>query len=109
LHAGSSEVGTHARHHPAKRETKLRKSFADPDFFCSDLGFFCSEEDQKTRNIISRQICHVTGMHSHQLLDSFGRTIAASDPGYLGGAPKYTLRSWKSESFDTMMKPLARA
>jgi len=26
-----------------------------------------------------------------------------------GGAPENTLRSWKSESFDTMMKPCAHA
>ena len=27
LHAGPSEVGTHAQHHPAKPESKLRKSY----------------------------------------------------------------------------------
>lgn len=27
LHAGPSEVGTHAQHHPAKRESKFRKSY----------------------------------------------------------------------------------
>ena len=30
LHAGPSEVGTHARHRYAKRESKLGKSYTDP-------------------------------------------------------------------------------
>jgi hypothetical protein len=39
LHAGPSEVGTHTRHHPAKRESKLRKSYTDPD------GYLCAGEE----------------------------------------------------------------
>ena len=29
LHAGPSEVGTRARHHPAKRESKLSKRYTE--------------------------------------------------------------------------------
>jgi hypothetical protein len=44
-------------------------------------------------------------MRSDQLLDSFGRTIASFDPHYLRGRTQVHARSWKSEPFDTMMKP----
>ena len=44
LRAGPSEVGTHARHHSAKQESKLRKSYTD--LFCAGPTRKLADESQ---------------------------------------------------------------
>ena len=44
LHASPNEVGTHAQHHPAKRESKLRESYTD--LFCAGPTRKLADESQ---------------------------------------------------------------